>query len=65
MKEVSIPPGARAEQLEQNTISKKEAQSYIKTEKQAENIFNNQDEDDDYDSGARIYAKDYRAALIF
>ena len=65
MKDVSIPPGARAERLERNIISKEKAQSFINTEKQVENIFENQDADEDYDTGARIYAKDYRSARIF
>ena len=65
MKDVSIPPGARAERLERNIVSKENAQSFIKTEKQIENIFENQDADEDYDTGARIYAKDYRSARIF
>ena len=59
MKEVSIPPGARAERLERNIISKEEAQSYIRTETQTQTMFD-QDVDEDYDTGARIYAKDYR-----
>ena len=59
MKEVSIPPGARAERLERNIISKEEAQSYIRTETQTQTMFD-QDADEDYDTGARIYAKDYR-----
>ena len=65
MKDVSIPPGARAERLERNIVSKENAQSFIKPEKQVENIFENQDADEDYDTGARIYAKDYRSARIF
>ena len=65
IKDVSIPPGARAERLERNIISKEIAQSFINTVKQGENIFENQDADEDYDTGARIYAKDYRSARIF
>jgi len=58
MKDMSIPPGARAERLERNIISKEEAQSFINTEKQVENIFEDQDPDEDYDTGARIYETD-------
>ena len=65
MKDMSIPPGARAERLERNIISKEEAQSFINTEKQVENICEDQDPDEDIDTGARIYAKDYRSARIF
>ena len=63
IKEVPIPPGARADRLERNIISKEEAQSYIKSAKQfpQESLFNRIDDEpteNDYDTGARIYAMD-------
>ena len=53
MKEVSIPPGARAERLERNIISKEEAQSYIRTETQTQIMFD-QNVDEDYDTALDI-----------